>query len=253
MEIYQYQKGFSEKHTNLYDLKARQQKAKKILSVLTDYFKSSLANLTFLDVGSSTGIMTHLLSHEFKQTTGIDIDEKAVAYSQKEFENEKLEFHLQDSMDIKYPDNTFDVVNCSHIYEHVPDSKRLMDEIYRVLKPGGVCFFAAGNRLILMEQHYHLPLLSVVPKFVAHKYVKLMGKADFYYETHLTYWGLKKLTSAFEVIDYTLEIIRHPKKYYATEMIKENSFSQKFYLSILRGAYFLCPTYLWLLKKPQEK
>jgi len=250
MTNYQYQKEFSEQHGELYDLKARQQKANKILAILNDYFNNSLANLSILDIGSSTGIMTHLLSKEFKHTIGIDIDEKAVAYSQREFANEKLEFHLQDSMDIKYPENTFDVINCSHIYEHVPDSKQLMKEIYRVLKPGGVCFFAAGNRLILMEQHYHLPLLSVVPKAVAHKYIKLFKKADFYYETHLTYWGLKKLTSKFEVIDYTLEVIKNPEKYFANDMIKNGSISQKIYLIIFKGAYFICPTYLWLLKKP---
>lgn len=246
---YQYQDKFSEQHVELYDVYVREQKAKKILAVLSDFFNNPLNNLSLLDIGSSTGIMTHLLSKKFKRTIGIDIDKKAVEYAQKRFENNKLKFYVQDCMNINYPDNSFDVVNCSHIYEHVPDSKRLMDEIYRVLKPGGVCFFAAGNRFVFMEAHYKLPFLSVIPKFLAHKYIKLFNRADFYYETHLTYWGLKKLTSKFEIFDYTLEIIKNPVKYSATEMIKENSFSQFFYLFVMKIAYFLCPTYIWLLKK----
>jgi len=42
-----------------------------------------------------------------------------------------------DIRDIPYPDNTFDVIYCSHVLEHVPEDRRAMREFYRVLKPGG--------------------------------------------------------------------------------------------------------------------
>jgi SAM-dependent methyltransferase len=42
-----------------------------------------------------------------------------------------------DITDIKYPDNCFDVIYCSHVLEHVPDDRKAMAEFYRVLKPGG--------------------------------------------------------------------------------------------------------------------
>lgn len=38
---------------------------------------------------------------------------------------------------IQYPDNTFDVVLCSHVLEHVPDDRLAMSEFYRVMKKGG--------------------------------------------------------------------------------------------------------------------
>ncbi|HEX4412598.1 MAG TPA: methyltransferase domain-containing protein [Lacipirellulaceae bacterium] len=41
-----------------------------------------------------------------------------------------------DITDIAYPDNTFDVVYCSHVLEHVPDDRRAMREFLRVLKRG---------------------------------------------------------------------------------------------------------------------
>ncbi len=222
----------------------------KIVSVLSDYFgERHLKQLKLLDIGSSTGYITHVLSNYFETTIGIDIDEKGVEYSRKTFKKEGLIFYVQDSMDIKFPDQSFDVVNCSHIYEHVPDSSKLMAEIYRVLKHNGVCLFIAGNRINIIEPHYKLPFLSIVPKAVGHKYIRLFKKAAFYYETHLTYWGLKKLVSKFETKDYTLSIIQDPERFYATEMIKPGSLKQKIYLIILKHFYWVCPTYVWLLKK----
>jgi len=42
-----------------------------------------------------------------------------------------------DIQDIKYEDNTFDIIYCSHVLEHVSNDKKAMEELYRVLKPGG--------------------------------------------------------------------------------------------------------------------
>jgi ubiquinone/menaquinone biosynthesis C-methylase UbiE len=250
--LYRYQSDFSQNHKELFRFQEREQKAKKIIAVLKDYFQQDLSyikNLNLLDIGSSTGIMTHLLSKYFAVTIGIDIDEEAVKFSKEKFENKNLHFYLQDAMKMDFTDNSFDVVTCAHIYEHVPDSHRLMKEIYRVLKPGGICFFSAGNRFVFMEAHYKLPLLSVMPKFLAHKYIKIFKKAEFYYETHLTYWGLKKLVKEFEIVDYTKRVIKEPAFFYATDMIKDNSNIKYVYLFILMIAYWLCPTYIRILKK----
>jgi SAM-dependent methyltransferase len=42
-----------------------------------------------------------------------------------------------DIMDMPLQDNTFDVVICNHVLEHVADDRIAMREIFRVLKPGG--------------------------------------------------------------------------------------------------------------------
>ena len=37
---------------------------------------------------------------------------------------------------IPFPENTFDVVLCNHVLEHIPDDRQAMSELYRVMKPG---------------------------------------------------------------------------------------------------------------------
>ncbi|MDZ7619696.1 MAG: methyltransferase domain-containing protein [Patescibacteria group bacterium] len=46
----------------------------------------------------------------------------------------------QTHMDISaltFPDQAFDVILCCHVLEHVPNDRKAMSELYRVLKPGG--------------------------------------------------------------------------------------------------------------------
>lgn len=45
----------------------------------------------------------------------------------------KMDIH-----DIQYDDNSFDVVLCNHVLEHVTDDHRCMTELCRVLRPGGI-------------------------------------------------------------------------------------------------------------------
>ncbi|WP_293138876.1 class I SAM-dependent methyltransferase [Okeania sp. SIO3I5] len=42
-----------------------------------------------------------------------------------------------DITNILYEDNLFDVIICSHVLEHIPDDRKAMSELWRVLKHGG--------------------------------------------------------------------------------------------------------------------
>ncbi|WP_405564657.1 class I SAM-dependent methyltransferase [Polaribacter sp. Asnod6-C07] len=46
-----------------------------------------------------------------------------------------------DICDLPFKDNEFDVVFCNHVLEHIPDDKKAMQELYRVLKKGGFGIF----------------------------------------------------------------------------------------------------------------
>ena len=46
-----------------------------------------------------------------------------------------------DICDLPFKDNEFDVVFCNHVLEHIPNDKKAMQELYRVLKKGGFGIF----------------------------------------------------------------------------------------------------------------
>jgi len=243
-----YQLHLSRGDTVLKDKQGRGQKFKKILSVLKD-FQLETRSLTCLDVGCSSGVITSFLQDHFSRVIGIDIDQEAVQYAHAHGTSPHVRFLIGDAMAIPLKGEAVDLVICNHIYEHVPDAKQLMEEIYRVLKKGGFCYFAAGNRHMIMEGHYHLPFLSWFPKSVGHLYLRLFGKGTFYYEEHLSLQELKELVRKFEIHDYTLPIIRNPSQFFATDLFDTRTVSYRFVRWSAPLLYRWIPTYIWILKK----
>ena len=87
-----------------------------------------------------------------------------------------VDFKVMHALHTGFADNIFDVVVCNQMYEHVPDAEQLLQEIRRILVPGGVCYFGATNRLKVIETHYgRLPFLSFLPKPLANLYLRILG------------------------------------------------------------------------------
>lgn len=251
----EYQLAFSEIHPGtMFDEEGRLQKARKTVAVIVDALSSvglDPRRAKVLDIGCSTGILTHHYAGIFGHVVGVDIDDGAVEWAQKNRAADNIEYRVGDSMDLPFTTDEFDVVTCTHIYEHVPNARRMMDEIFRVLKPGGVCYFAAENRVRLWDGHYDLPLLTVLPKMPADWFVRLMRRGEGRYETHYTVRGLRRLARRFEVVDYTKTVVRDPVRFEASDMVRAGSLKQKAALVALTAAYWAFPTYLWILRKPE--
>ena len=244
-----YQHGFSDKGTAMFDVEVRRRKAATMVKVISECCPDGIEDLSVLNVGGSAGIIDEYLARHFREVVSVDIDEKAIAYAQANFEKENLRFAVGDAMDLDFEENTFDVAVCSQVYEHVPDAPTLMAELERVLKPGGLIYFAAGNRLMFNEPHYDLPFLSVLPRRLSHIYLRLSGRGTHYYEKHLTYWGLKSLVKDFEVIDFTRKIIERPDKYDAAYLLRPGSRKQRTALIVAKYLIWLVPGYIWVLRK----
>jgi len=248
-----YQHCFSENDDAMFEKKMRQRKANTMVQVLADHVGASkLQELSLLNVGGSAGIIDEYLSRSFNHVTGVDIDENAIKFAKSNFNKENLSFDLGDAMNLPYESDIFDVVVCSQVYEHVPDAAKMMNEIYRVLVPGGLVYFAASNRLMFNEPHYNLPLLSVIPRPLAHVYLRIIGRGKYYYEKHYSYWGLKHLVKKYSVTDFTKKLVSDPEKYGTSYMISPASFKQTLAKFIAGYLNWLSPGYIWILQKPSE-
>ncbi len=104
-------------------------------------------NMKVLDVGSGNGYVLSKYASEGAEVFGVDLTETGIELCQKRFNYLGLngDFRVADAQNLPFEDNTFDCVCSMGVLHHVPDTQRAVDEIYRVLKPGG--------RLILMFYH----------------------------------------------------------------------------------------------------
>jgi len=79
------------------------------------------------------------LEAKFRKVRGLD-------YLSGDLNDERAMVRM-DISDIRYPDGLFDVIYCSHVFEHVGDDRKAMRELWRVLKPGGWAVFVVPVRV----------------------------------------------------------------------------------------------------------
>lgn len=243
-KIHEKEDDFATSWPKMYDKQSRETKAARMIKTLNHFFgKRSLSKMSLLDVGASTGIIDNTLALKIGRVTGIDIDKTAIAYAKKSFHRKNLHFAVGDAMNLKFKNNSFDILICTHIYEHVSSPQVLFTELYRVLKPGGVCYLAAMNSLWPIEPHYKLPFLSWLPKTVANIYIKSTNKAERYYESPLNYWQLQTLIKyqGFKINDYTAKIFSSSHQFgYGTIPLGK---------LVAPFMTYAAPTFFWMLTK----
>lgn len=247
-----YQHDYSVINAKMHLREERQRKAETMRLVLKEALGDRLAGAAVLNLGCSTGLIDLHLAPHVGSVVGVDIDGPGIEAARQVAVAPNLRFEVGDAMQLKFEDECFDVVICSQVYEHVPDSARMMQEIRRVLRPGGVCYFAATNRWAVMEKHYFLPFLSWLPPALADRYLRLAGKGDHYYERHLGVAGLRRITSEFHVEDWTGRILDDPERYGAGYLFP-TAVSRKGARLMFRMAYRLFPGFIWMVwKRPVD-
>ncbi len=87
------------------------------------------------------------------RVTGIDPSEPSLAAARQHAQSERLaiDYRQGTGESIPFADGTFPVVYCCDVLEHVRDLPKVIGEIYRVTKPGGVFFFDTINRTFVSK------------------------------------------------------------------------------------------------------
>lgn len=238
-------KSFGNDTDVLADKSDRFRKALKVRSVLEDARVLPNRSFSLLDVGCSHGLMLDALAPYAGHCVGIDMDLFAGAMSES-----GIALVRGDAERLPFSDTSFDVVVCNHVYEHTDDAKRLVDEIARILKPTGVCYFAGPNKFDVVEPHYRLPLLSWLPRSIANIYVRMMKRGSGYPEKPLSWFALRRLlASRFEIRDYTPVVVRDPVRYATEDLLPPGTVRHFAARAVLTLMPFLFPTFIYLLRK----
>lgn len=88
--------------------------------------------------------------------------------------------------DIKLESDKFDIVISNDVLEHVEDTEKVIQEAYRMLKPGGILIFNMPNYRWFYEGHYNMFWIPSISKTIARRYVSLRGR-DTDYMNHLKF------------------------------------------------------------------
>jgi 2-polyprenyl-6-hydroxyphenyl methylase/3-demethylubiquinone-9 3-methyltransferase len=117
------------------------------------YFKGILRSLripgkAILDVGCGGGFLAEEFARDGFRVTGIDPSAKSVATAHKHAAESGLHIRYEVGRGEKmpFPDGSFDLVACCDVLEHVDDLEKVIREVSRLLKPGGVLFYDTINR-----------------------------------------------------------------------------------------------------------
>lgn len=227
----------------------REQKSKKIITIIQDCIGQDLSELSCLDVGCSTGGITNNLAPYFHEMIGVDIDSGLVSQARQSSKVIQEYFSIASAHNLPFDDQNFDVAICAQVYEHVSDQSALAEEIWRILKPGGICFFSGPNRLKIMEEHYWLPFLSWLPRPLANLYMRVFKRGAYYDAYPLFYWQIRNLWNGFEIFDYMPEILRDPERFELNDDLRSGNQIQNLPTWMIEALAPLYPNYNWILKK----
>ncbi len=100
-----------------------------------------IKNGKLLDIGCGNGRFLHGMNQLGWITKGVEFNASAVSVCKKS----KLDVHHGDLFSANFDKDTFDVINLSHVIEHVPDPKALFIEVSRILRPEGLFIVKTPN------------------------------------------------------------------------------------------------------------
>lgn len=142
-----------------------------------------LSGKTVLDVGCGGGILSEAMAGRGAQVTGIDLGEKALKVAQlhKLESGAAVDYRLVSVEELaEERPESFDIVTCMEMLEHVPDPAAVVGACAKLVKPGGQVFFSTLNRnpksylLAVIGAEY---VLNMLPKGT-HDYRKFIKPSE---------------------------------------------------------------------------
>ncbi|MGZ4754758.1 MAG: class I SAM-dependent methyltransferase [Acidimicrobiia bacterium] len=118
-----------------------------------------------LEVGCGIGVDSIQLAKCGFDVTAVDLTENALEVA-REFAKRSgvtIDFRLGNAEGLDFPDETFDAVYSFGVLHHTPDIEKAVEEVHRVLKPGGTAYvmlYARDSVVNAVHKTFRLPYES---------------------------------------------------------------------------------------------
>lgn len=110
---------------------------KRYINILKT-FEEARKNGNILDIGCGKGQF-------LMQAKKLGWNPYGIEYGEENIRNlESLGIEIKTDI-VKYPDNCFDVITAFEVLEHLVDPQNMLDEIRRILRPGGMLYITVPN------------------------------------------------------------------------------------------------------------
>lgn len=106
-----------------------------------------LSGQKVLDLGCGGGILSEALHDKGAIVTAIDMESAAINAAQKHAQDKTIQYKVCDVQELcKEQPESFDIVICMEMLEHVPNPKDILASCKKLLKPSGYAYFSTLNR-----------------------------------------------------------------------------------------------------------
>lgn len=160
-----------------------------------------------LEIGCGAGLVSSHLAKAGAEQFSIDLTSKAIEMTKARFGMSNLSGHIQqmDAEKLSFEDNTFDYVISWGVIHHSGNMQAIVNEIHRVLKPGGKAYLMVYNKNSLRYQVYCRIWLGVFRlKLLKNNLDEVAGSiTDGFIARHLTEPEFNKMASKFSKVDYS--------------------------------------------------
>lgn len=208
-----------------------------------------LDSTRMLDIGSGWGELLLECIMRGAVGSGIEPDAEEVAISELLLESYGFEPRIAQGRGEALPwsDESFDLVTCQQVLEHVDDIERVVSEMIRVTRPGGAMFVSTPNYLFPYEGHYMLKWFPLLPKRIGASVLRAKGRDPTFLLEHVnytTYPSMRRLwrRHGLPARNITLELVRSRRH-------QSTIYWSSFVRPILLGLR-LFPNVSWLVTKP---